>query len=366
MLNPELEKQLEAKLESRGLEYSSVVDYRNRCSYYFASLLKMGESAAVKIENCEEEVLGQKDLGRSFLMGSEEEKAILLTFAIVDIIEQPLSPSDQEEISEILPEKEATEVLPDSLTQNEHTTRYFFSPSAYNLKEGEFYYNSLYFFLHDIQYGISDNFSIGMGTTLIGIPFYLTPKLSFPLGEKSTLGIGDMIILGTWGSDFFGNLLYGVYTHGTTENNLSLGSGLFSTNTNEITREYNSLVFNLSGLAKISGYVYLVTENYGFRLNTTQNAYYDEYNPSTDELIYFDETFSQKLTIIYGLSGLRFVRKSNDYSSWQFGLTYLLTFFEDVPSKYKQANWYTSSVDGGSRLIAFPTISYTIKFGRMY
>ncbi len=272
ILTPELEEQLETKLENRGFEYTSVVDYRNRCSYYYGTLLKAGENAALKIENCEEELIGHKNLGKSFLTGSDEEKAILLSFAITDIIAQPLDLSDPKDEIDFLPEKEARELPPDTVIENEHTSRYFFSPSAYNLKEGELYYNTLYFFLHDIQYGISDNFSIGMGTTLIGIPFYLTPKVSIPLGTKSTLAIGDIFILGTWGSNFFGNLLYGVYTHGTTENNISFGAGLLTTNDNDITREYNSFVLNLSGLAKFSTYVYFVSENYGFQLNTTQSA----------------------------------------------------------------------------------------------
>lgn len=164
ILNPELEQQLEEKLESRGFEYTTMVDYSNRCSYYYGTLLKAGENTAIKIENCEEELIGHKNLGKSFLTGSDEEKAILLSFAISDIIEQPLDLSDPKDEMDILPEKEARELPPDTIMENEHTSRYFFSPSAYNLKEGELYYNTLYFFLHDIQYGFSDHFSLGMGT----------------------------------------------------------------------------------------------------------------------------------------------------------------------------------------------------------
>lgn len=366
ILTPELEEQLEAKLKSRGFEYTTVVDYRNRCAYYYGTLLKAGENAAIKIENCEEELLGHKTLGKSFLSGSDEEKAILLSFAINDIIEQPgeYRKVEKDEM-DVFPEKEAKELPPDTGFVNEHTSRYFFSPSAYNLKEGELYYNTLYFFLHDIQYGISDYFSIGMGTTLIGIPFYLTPKVSIPLGSKSTIALGDMIILGTWGSNFFGNLLYGVYTHGNTQNNISFGGGLFTTNDNDITRKDNSFVLNLSGLAKFSTYVYFVSENYGFQVNTTQSAWYDEYNETTMQHNYYEETFPQKQTIIYGLSGLRFVNKNNDVASWQFGLTYLINFFGDIPDEYTRPPWNTY-INRESRFIAFPTVSYTLKFGKKY
>src|SRR6056297_3321487 len=89
ILTPELEKEIKTKLEIRGFEYTTLVDYQNRCAYYYGTLLKASGNAAIKIENCEEELLGQKDLGKSFLTGNDEEKAILLSFAIIDIIEQP-------------------------------------------------------------------------------------------------------------------------------------------------------------------------------------------------------------------------------------------------------------------------------------
>ncbi len=367
ILTPELEEELEVKLENRGFEYTTVVDFRSRCSYYYGTLLKAGENAAIKIENCEEEILGQKNLGKSFLRGSDEEKAIILSFAISDILDQPGEYlSEEKEAEDILPAREAEETAPDTEIENEHTSRYFFSPSAYNLREGELYYNTLYFFLHDIQYGFSDYFSLGMGTTLIGIPFYLTPKVSIPLGQKSTIALGDMIILGTWGSKFFGNLIYGVYTRGTQNSNISLGGGLLTTNANEITRAYNSFVLNLSGLGRISEYVYFVSENYGFQLSTTQTAWYEEYDETNMFYNIYNETYPQKQSIIYGMSGLRFVNKSNDVASWQFGLTYLINFYGDIPDTYTRPPWNVDNNRDRPRFIAFPTISYTLKFGKKY
>ena len=48
---------------------------------------------------------------------------------------------------------------------NLHDTRYFFSPSAFGLENGEGYYSHSYFFLWQTQYGISDDISIGFGTS---------------------------------------------------------------------------------------------------------------------------------------------------------------------------------------------------------
>ncbi len=366
ILTEELENLLSDKLARDGLEYTNIVDMRNKCDYYFSSLSKTDEDILLKIEDCEEKILGTKKLGKNFLSGSELEKSIILSFSIFEIIEQPgeISAGVRGQVIE----GEGKEVYRQDTVygENEHRSRYFFAPSAYNLREGELYYNTVYFFLHDIQYGISDNLSIGMGTTLIGIPFYLTPKITFRAGEKSTFAIGDMMILGTWGSDFFGNLLYAIYTRGSYDNNVSLGAGLFTTNESEMTRNNNSLVINLSGITRASQFMYLVTENYGFRVRTSQEAWYDNYNDMTGEYTYFSETFNQDQTIIYGLTGLRFVNKKKNWVSWQFGLTYILNFFEKIPTTYQSEPWYTSATDGGSRFIAVPTLTFTIKFGKKY
>lgn len=366
LLNNNTEKLLTEKLEARNLEYTKVVDFSDRCNYYFGTLRQIDNDIILQLKDCNDMLFGKKSLGRSLISATEEEKAILISFALFDLTEQLPTEiiDDEEEFQDEKPEKlPAEDILP---LENEHTSRYFFAPSAFSLREGELYYNTVYFFLHDIQYGISDNFSVGMGTTIIGIPFYITPKISIPLSEKSTFAIGDMMILGTWGSKFFGNLFYGMYTQGDEQNNISIGAGWFSTNDNDITRSDNSIVFNLSALVRTSTFVYLVTENYGFQLNTRQTAWYDNYNETTMEYTYFEEDYVQKQTIWYGLTGLRFVNKSNDFVSWQFGLSHILNFFEDVPSKYKNEPWYSSATEGGSRFIAIPTISYTRKFGKKY
>ena len=53
---------------------------------------------------------------------------------------------------------------------NLHDTRYFFSPSAFGLEKGEGYYGHSYFFLWQMQYGISEDISIGFGTSFAGLP----------------------------------------------------------------------------------------------------------------------------------------------------------------------------------------------------
>ena len=73
---------------------------------------------------------------------------------------------------------------------NLHDTRYFFSPSAFGLEEGEGYFGHSYWTLWQVQYGISDNFSIGGGTTPFGLPATLNGKFSFNIKNDINMAMG--------------------------------------------------------------------------------------------------------------------------------------------------------------------------------
>lgn len=115
---------------------------------------------------------------------------------------------------------------------NLHDTRYFFSPTAFGLKEGEGYYNHSFWALWQCQYGINDNFSIGGGTTPMGIPATLNAKLNGEISKGINVAAGWF-----WVGDLFGwsgadydertliNMPYGVVTYGNKENNFTLGAG---------------------------------------------------------------------------------------------------------------------------------------------
>ena len=78
---------------------------------------------------------------------------------------------------------------------NYHVNRYVFSPSAFGLKKGDYYYNAYYFLMHDIQYGISENFSMGIGTTIAFVPIYFMPTYTKSINEKSAFAVGDLMMV---------------------------------------------------------------------------------------------------------------------------------------------------------------------------
>jgi len=352
ILTEEVVAMLKTRLEEKDIEYTTVVDFKARCEYYYTELNSDGDNLILQVKDCDHHTVGTKNLGSQILSASTEEKSFLLSYNILDVLDDPLVtdiPGRQEEGT--------------TFEVSNHNTRYFFAPSAYNLKEGELYYNTVYFLLHDVQYGLSDYFSAGIGTSVAGIPLYLTPKISFPVGDKSAFAIGDMLIFGTYGTRALGNLLYGSFSTGGDNGNASLGLGYLATNESDITEKTSSVVFNLSGIARASDHIFLMTENYVFGVNTRSHAYYEQYNQNTDTWIYLNEEYTQKLWFWYGVAGVRIFNRAKDYVSWQIGLTYVIGFPGEIPEQY--AHWDTGGWDK-IEAIAFPALSYTRKFGKKY
>ena len=364
IISTEVKNQISIHFKQNGMDISSELNYDNRCEFYFVNFFIRDDEAFIHILDCNSRSIGGKNLGKHIIEGNSQEIATLISFASIDIIKKDL-PNDkfQWDPADGIIHRYSPEVIPDSQRSisNEHNSRYFFAPSAYNLKKGELYYNSIYFLLHDIQYGIGDKFSFGMGTTIAAIPFYFTPKISFPIGRKSAFGIGNIMVLGTWGVDFFGNLLYGVYTYGS-DDALSIGAGLFSSTDNDFTAKTNSPILNVSGVLRISDYVYAVSENYALNMNFNQFAEYDEMGSPQ----YLKEDFTHMQNVILGITGLRFVNKKKNVICWQIGLTYIFNFPESLPDKYLLSGWSASVNDGGMNFFAIPILNYTHKFGKKF
>lgn len=120
---------------------------------------------------------------------------------------------------------------------NPFPMQYFFSNSAFQLQQGQAYYQNTYVFLNTVQYGVSNHFSLGFGTELISMiarqfpMIYLTPKLGFTISKDFALGAGGTIVFGgePFDRQIFG-VGYAMATFGNRNNNVtvSLGTGNLS------------------------------------------------------------------------------------------------------------------------------------------
>ena len=158
---------------------------------------------------------------------------------------------------------------------NPHPNRYFFGPSAIPLKKGDKYYQNAYFLVNSIQAGLSDHFSIG-GGVVIPFALFITPKIGYQIAKNVHVG-GGVLFATSLIRDFnFGvGTVYGSFTYGNTENNLTLNVGLGAVNENTGlgSTDYrwkfaNRPMFTISGMTRISKRVLLISENWLFSTKT--------------------------------------------------------------------------------------------------
>jgi len=148
---------------------------------------------------------------------------------------------------------------------NPVSTRYLFAPNAIPMKQGSYYYQNTWIFFNNINYGITDRFSLGAGTVPIflfgvsALPIWILPKFSL-ISDQIHLSIGGVIggVIGSGGGA--AGLLYGTATVGNRNSNLSLGVGF-----GYVDNDFSSKpVINISGMHRLSLRGYLITENYIF------------------------------------------------------------------------------------------------------
>jgi hypothetical protein len=351
LLNADVETLLAANLKAYNLEYSSQIDLNRKCDFLFGAIRLRDNQIYLEIKDCYEFSRGSVLVGKLNQKDNAQAYAGALSFLTNDILQNP--------------EKYKSSVAKTDtvIKENEHASRYFFAPSAYNLKKGELYGATNYFLAYDFQYGITDNFSLGMGSTIAAIPFYITPKLSFKVGEKSRVSVGDMLVLGTWGTQFTMNLAYGVYTYGSSNSNVSLGLAYLTASGADIDSKLSQPVINLSAMARLSEYMFIVSENY-FTPGSSQRteSEYLGYDPVTFKSNYKYYNYERNSNIAMGALGFRFISKKRDVQSIQFGLAYFINSYTD---KYEN-NVKTAHVVETTHYNQFfiPTLSFFYKFGR--
>ena len=145
-------------------------------------------------------------------------------------------------------------------------SRLFFGPTGRNLRKGEGVAQDVWLYLAGVNYGITDNFSMGLYLSIfpgVGLDnqfIMLTPKFSVPVRENLHAGAGILYIRVP---DFDGGgvgagLLYGALTWGTADNNLTAGLG-YGFASGDIGSTPTLL---LGGQRRVSRRVSLITENY--------------------------------------------------------------------------------------------------------
>lgn len=192
--------------------------------------------------------------------------------------------------------------------ENHFVNKYFLANSALPINKGEFFVSTIYYVAASLDYGVSDKVSIGLSTTLYGMPMILDLKTSFKIGKK--LYLGPELHLGwLWAlpNSFF---TYGAMklTQGTPNNNFTFSGGYFVTNLNDNpwrdNNEFSQYYFMNASLTKrLSPRLALIAEAWGLG--------------SID--------YNKMLPGALAIVGLKTMKKEK--SSWTFSLATLL--FQD-------------------------------------
>lgn len=149
--------------------------------------------------------------------------------------------------------------------ENPQSTRYLFAPNALGIPKGHGYYQNTWVLFNNVNYGISNNFSLGAGTVPIflfgadAVPIWLLPKVSISTPQDNLHVAGGAVLGAVLGEESESvGLLYGSTTVGSRDNNLTLGLGYGYLN-GDIA---DSPVINVSGMTRLGQKSYLITENY--------------------------------------------------------------------------------------------------------
>ena len=143
---------------------------------------------------------------------------------------------------------------------NPHPSRYFYTPSAIPMDKGEVYIQSVYGLAYQVQFGVTENFSIGATTTLLATPLALTAKYSIKIDEKNTLAFGGLAGIVGYRTQTNLGIGFGAFTHGTKESNVTFAAGYAWINTKEDNGGGNSPMMSLSGNKRLSKNLSLMGE----------------------------------------------------------------------------------------------------------
>lgn len=153
---------------------------------------------------------------------------------------------------------------------NPNATRLLFAPTARMLNKGEGYFADYYVLFPTVVLGITDNFTLGGGVSLIpGMNlfrqlFYLTPKFGISASPEFQLAAGALIVNyngeGDEDGSFTTGIIYGVGTAGNIDNSFTFGLGYGFIN-GELAKK-PMLMFG--GETRVARTISLVSENWVF------------------------------------------------------------------------------------------------------
>jgi hypothetical protein len=186
-----------------------------------------------------------------------------------------------------------------------YTHKYYMGNNYFGLKKKEFVYQNLWVLYNGIDYGLTDNFSIGGGCLMMFVTGIVNIHLrgQFELNEYIKLGGAYNLFYVAGGSNSI-TKTFGIFTGGVTIGNkfsnisLSMGKGNLRNNepNGPSNPDLNNYGYVISGMLKLNKKTYLITDN--FLMNKYEEKYFS--------------------------LGLRFLSKNTAFDTGLMGNTYMV------------------------------------------
>lgn len=255
--------------------------------------------------------------------------------------------------------KEIKEILPEEnkqfITEELFATRYFITTNGLPIKKGENYIQwNLYG--PDFQFGVADNFGVGVMTSWAAIPIIANAKYSIDLKGKTSMALGVLAGTGSWAFPEYGLLLPFVsLTYGTRRNNITFSGGWAQLYYEEeywdgnkdrnINRQIGRALVSVAGMAKLNEKFSLVFDSFispwGTDVKSMEQTSVEHFDPNTQSYYY---TYQNKEKTEKGkplailLPGIRWQIDAD--RAFQFGFTGFYVDNEFLPFPVPMVQWY--------------------------
>lgn len=199
----------------------------------------------------------------------------------------------------------------DVFSDDSFTTRYFITTNGLPIRKGESYYQ---FTLlgPDVQFGIANNFGVGVITSWAGTPFIVSLKYSNQMKGKWSYALGTLAGGTIWGGEgsVRAALPFATLTYGLKNSTISFSGGygvIFVDGESD-----SQWMFSVAGMKDISKSSIFVFDSMIF--------------PTSDNLY---------LLLIPG-----YRIKTSDKNAFQFGFPGLISFKESSPFAFPMISWF--------------------------
>jgi len=229
--------------------------------------------------------------------------------------------------------------------EDKFATRYFITTNGLPLKKGDNYIQ-WNLFGPDFQFGLADNFGVGVMTSWFGIPIIGTIKKSFQINDNTHFALGGLVGTGSWGlPDWGGALPFATFSKGDRSKNIAIsgGYGVVWQPGYLKTEVGGRALMSVAGMIKVSPKISLVFDSFIVFVGKPVERQYTALVWNNQTQTYEDQTITtiiRKPGIGLFIPGIRWHQEEG--KALQFGFTGIVADGSFLSIPIPMVQWYRS------------------------